>query len=264
MNLGITGRTAIVAAASAGLGRAVAEALAAEGARVFMFSRGQEAVESAARSISEATGNREVYALVADATVAADLVGVVDHAMAASGRVDILYNNAGGPKQGTFEAVDDVDWAHAVDDSLMSAVRLTRAALPHMRANGWGRIITGTSYSVKQPAAAMVLSNWIRSATTAWSKTLSDEVGRDGITVNTVAPGFFQTDRILRLEKGNAERTGKTVEEIRAERFRAVSVGRYGRPQELGAAVAFLASEQAAYITGVTLLVDGGLVRATQ
>lgn len=263
MNLGIKGRTAIVAAASKGLGKAVATALAEEGAHVFVFSRTQETIEASAREIAAATGSSNVHAVVADVTKPNDLIRVVETAKAQTGQIDIVYNNAGGPKQGTFDQLADADWNQAMQDCLMSAIWLTRAALPHMRERRWGRIITGTSYSIKQPAAAMMLSNAFRSATTAWSKTLSDEVGRDGITVNTVAPGFFQTDRILKLEKGNAERSGKTIDDIRTERFKTVALGRYGQPEELGALVAFLASEQASYITGTTMLIDGGLVRAT-
>jgi len=263
MDLGIAGRTAIISAASKGLGKAVATSLAAEGAVVFIFSRDRRAIEGAADDITGASPGAKVYPLVADTTREDDLIRVVEEAKAKTGRVDIVYNNAGGPKQGAFGQLVDADWNQAMNDCLMSAVWLTRAALPHMRERQWGRIITGTSYSVKQPAAAMMLSNSLRSATTAWSKTLSDEVGRDGVTVNTIAPGFFQTDRILKLEKGNAERTGKTVEEIRADRFKSLAVGRYGLPEELGAAVAFLASNQAAYITGVALVIDGGLVRST-
>ena len=263
MDLGINGRTAIVAAASKGLGKAVAAALAGEGAQVFIFARTRDAIEASAHDISARMPGATVRALVADVTKPDEIARIVKTAKAETGRVDIVYNNAGGPKQGTFDQLADADWNQAMQDCLMSAVWLTRAAIPHMRERRWGRIITGTSYSIKQPAASMMLSNALRSATTAWSKTLSDEVGREGITVNTVAPGFFETDRILKLERGNAERTGKNVAEIRAERFRTVSLGRYGRPEELGALVAFLASEYAGYITGTTTLIDGGLVRST-
>ena len=262
MDLGIAGRTAIVAAASKGLGKAVAAALAGEGAQVFIFARTRDAIEASAHDISARMPGAIVRALVADVTKPDEIARIVETAKAETGRVDIVYNNAGGPKQGTFDQLADADWNQAMQDCLMSAVWLTRAAIPHMRERRWGRIITGTSYSIKQPAASMMLSNALRSATTAWSKTLSDEVGREGITVNTVAPGFFETDRILNLERGNAERTGKNVAE-RAERFRTISLGRYGRPEELGAFVAFLASEQAGYITGTTTLIDGGLVRST-
>jgi 3-oxoacyl-[acyl-carrier protein] reductase len=262
MDLGISGRTAIVSASSKGLGKAVAKSLASEGAEVFMFSRNKQAIESAAAEIRSASPGARVHPLVADTNKQEELLRVVDEARTKTGRIDIVYNNAAGPKQGTSGQLADADWRQAMQDCLMSAVWLTQAALPHMKERKWGRVITGTSYSVRQPAPAMMLSNSLRSATTTWSKTLSDEVGREGITVNTIAPGFFETDRIISPEKGNAERTGKTVEEIRAERFKSLATGRYGAPEELGAIVAFLASNQAAYITGISLAVDGGLLRS--
>jgi 3-oxoacyl-[acyl-carrier protein] reductase len=264
LELGIIGKLAVVSAASKGLGKAVAAALAAEGVNILMFSRRKEAIEAAAHEISRSSGNgAKVHALAADVTDPGDLERVMEHARTEFGGVDILYSNAGGPKPGTFEQLAESDWDHAVQDCLLSAVRMTRQALPHMRQKRWGRIVSGTSFSVKQPAALLMLSNAVRSATTAWSKTLADEVGRDGITVNTIAPGLFDTDRVKGFEENMRQRTGRSVDDIRAERLVPVALGRYGRPEELAAAVAFLASERASYITGVTLLVDGGLVRAT-
>jgi 3-oxoacyl-[acyl-carrier protein] reductase len=162
-----------------------------------------------------------------------------------------------------FDSLDDEDWQHAVDLNLMSAIRLTRLCLPRMRGRRWGRVITSTSSSVKQPIANLMLSNAVRSATTAWSKTLSDQVAQFGITVNTIAPGRIQTGRIRQIDEDLAQRQGRTREEVERDSLASIPVGRYGRPEEFGAAVAFLASEQASYITGVTLLVDGGLFRGT-
>jgi 3-oxoacyl-[acyl-carrier protein] reductase len=262
MDLGLRGRTAIVAAASQGLGRGVARALAAEGANVVMFSRTQAAIEAAASDIQTATGAR-VLGLAADVTRTSDLEQVVKTAIDEFGSVDVLFNNAGGPKPGMFDTLTDDDWQGAVELNLMSAIRLTRLCLPSMRAKHWGRVITSTSSSVKQPLPTLMLSNAVRSATTAWSKTLSDQVAADGITVNTLAPGRIETERIVQIDSDIAQRTGRSRQDVERDALSTIPVRRYGRPEEFGAAAAFLASAQASYITGVTLLVDGGLFRGT-
>ncbi len=264
MDLGLRGKTAIVAAASQGLGRGVAQALAAEGANVVMFARNGATIEAAARDVETAAGQpSRVLGLAADVTLPADLEQVVKKTIDSFGSVDVLFNNAGGPRPGTFDTLTDEDWLGAVELNLMSAIRLTRLCLPSMRARHWGRIITSTSSSVKQPLPTLMLSNAVRSATTAWSKTLSDQVAADGITVNTLAPGLIRTQRILQLASDAAQRQGRSREEIERDSVAAIPLRRYGEPHEFGAAAAFLASEQAAYITGVTLLVDGGLFRGT-
>jgi len=264
MDLGLRGKTAIVAASSKGLGRAVAQALASEGASVVMCSRDQAAIDTAAEAVQAAAASgAQVLGLRADVTDQADLERVVSACVERFGGVDVLYNNAGGPKPGTFETLSDADWLQAVDLNLMSAIRLTRLCLPHMRRQRWGRIITGTSSSVKQPIANLMLSNSIRSATTAWAKTLADQVAADGITVNLLAPGRILTERLRQIDADAAERSGRGLEEVERDALAAIPLGRYGQPAEFGAAAAFLASEQAAYITGVTLLVDGGLFRGT-
>ncbi|HET6314956.1 MAG TPA: SDR family NAD(P)-dependent oxidoreductase, partial [Chloroflexota bacterium] len=184
MDLGLRGRTAIVAAASRGLGKAVAQALAREGANVVMFSRDGAAIEAAAREVQDAAdGGAQVVGLAADATNLHDLERVVQATLTRFGGVDIVYNNAGGPKPGLFDNLADDDWQSAFELNLLSAIRLTRLCLPHMKARHWGRVITGTGSSVKQPIANLMLSNSLRSATTAWSKTLADQVAADGITV---------------------------------------------------------------------------------
>ena len=192
-----------------------------------------------------------------------DLARVVRAATDQFGSVDILFNNAGGPKPGTFDSLDDGDWQNAIDLNLMSAVRLTRLCLPSMRARRWGRVITVTSITVKQPSRNLMLSNAVRSATTAWSKSLADYVAADGITVNCVAPANIETERVRHFDETEAQRTGRSRDEVAAESARSIPMQRYGQPSELAAAVAFLASEAASYITGVTLLVDGGLFRGT-
>jgi 3-oxoacyl-[acyl-carrier protein] reductase len=264
MDLGLRGRTAIVAAASQGLGRGVARALAAEGANVVMFSRTQAAIEAAAGEIQGAAASgARVVGLAADVTSASDLERVVKTTIDWFGGVDVVFNNAGGPKPGMFDSLTDDDWQGAFELILMSAIRLTRLCLPSMRARHWGRVITSTSSSVKQPLPTLMLSNAVRSATTAWSKTLSDQVAADGITVNTLAPGRIETERIVQIDSDIAARTGRSRQEVERDAMATIPVRRYGRPEEFGAAAAFLASEQASYITGVTLLVDGGLFRGT-
>ena len=263
MDLGLRGRCAIVAAASSGLGKAVAQALAQEGANVVMFSRDAAAIQRAADDVRNVSPDADVVPLAADTTQLPDLERVVSHAVDRFGRLDVVYNNAGGPRPGMFDTLSDADWRDAVELNLLSAIRLTRLALPHMRARHWGRIITGTSSSVKQPLPTLMLSNSVRSATTAWSKTLADQVAADGITVNTLAPGRIRTQRIRQLDADTASRSNRTPEQVEADSRKTIPLGRYGEPAEFAAAAAFLASEQAAYITGVTLLVDGGQFRGT-
>jgi 3-oxoacyl-[acyl-carrier protein] reductase len=265
MDLGLRGKTAIVAASSQGLGKAVALALATEGANVVMFSRQPAAIEAAATEVRNAAvqSGARVLGVAADATRLADLERVVKTTVDSFDGADIAFCNAGGPKPGMFDDLNDADWSAAVDLNLLSAVRLTRLCLPHMRARRWGRIIVSTSYSVKQPIPNLMLSNAVRSATTAWAKTLADQVASHGITVNTIAPGRIDTERIRQIDRDVAQRFGRPVEEIARESLATIPLGRYGRPAEFGAAAAFLASEQASYITGVTLLVDGGLFRGT-
>jgi 3-oxoacyl-[acyl-carrier protein] reductase len=229
-----------------------------------MFSRDQAAIDTAADDVrTAAAAGASVQGLKADVTSEADLEQVVAAAVDRYGGVDVLFNNAGGPKPGMFDSITDEDWYRAVDLNLMSAIRLTRLCLPHMRRKHWGRVIIGTSSSVKQPIATLMLSNAVRSATTAWAKTLSDQVGADGITVNCLAPGRINTERIRQIDADIAERISRPIEEVTRESRASIPLRRYGEPSEFGAAAAFLASEQAGYITGVTLLVDGGLFRGT-
>ncbi len=260
MDLGLTGKVALVTAASKGLGKGIALHLAQEGAEVVINSRSEEALRAAAREIAAASG-REPLAVagsVGDATTAERLVSA---AVERFGRLDILVNNAGGPPPGQFDDLNDEQWQAAVDLLLLSTVRLTRAALPRMRERGWGRIINSTSVSVKQPITGLLLSNAVRTAVIGLAKTLAQEVARDGITVNNLLPGSIYTGRIEQLNEATARRTGKPVEEVRRAAEDDIPVGRYGRVEEYAAAAAFLASEQASYITGVSLLVDGGVYR---
>lgn len=252
MDLGIGGKTALVCAASKGIGRAAALALGREGARLAICSRDATVLEATAADLHAATG-AEVLAIAADLRREADIDLLVAQTVARYGGLDILVNNTGGPPAGPFEQHDDAAWQAAFETLLLSVVRLTRLAIPHMRARRWGRIVTVTSTSVKQPIANLVLSNSLRAGVTSLSKTLATELAPDGITVNTVATGRIFTDRLTSLYGGAEEATRRNAAV-------GVPLGRVGEPSDMGQAIAYLCSEPANYITGVTLQVDGGLI----
>jgi 3-oxoacyl-[acyl-carrier protein] reductase len=261
MDLQLQGRVALVTAASKGLGRATATALAAEGAKVMISSRGEEQLAKTAGEIAEATGGRVEWC-AADVADPADLARLVDQTTGRLGGIDVLVNNAGGPPPGGFDALDDDAWHLAHELNLMSAVRLVRGVLPHMREQRWGRIVTIASSSIKQPIENLLLSNTYRVAILGLAKSLALEFAPDGILVNTVGPGRIATDRVASLDAGRAKTAGTTVEEVRAQTEKSIPLGRYGTADEFGSVVAFLASGANTYLTGQHLLVDGGMVRA--
>lgn len=258
--MGLSGRVAAVAAASAGLGRAVAQGLAEEGARVVLCSRDEARARAAADEIARSTGG-ETHAVTADVSQAEDARRFVREAAERWGRLDVLVTNAGGPPPGAFADLDDAAWQRAFELTLLSSVRLIREALPYMRANRWGRIVNIVSTSVKAPIPGLLLSNAIRAGVVGMAKTLSAEVAPDNILVNNVLPGRLDTGRVRALDEDRARRTGRTVEEIRAESVAQIPLGRLGEPRELAALAVFLASERASYITGATIQVDGGALR---
>jgi 3-oxoacyl-[acyl-carrier protein] reductase len=260
MDLGLSGRPALVAAASRGLGKACAMSLAAEGARVSICARDGQALDAARREITGATGS-DVTAIPADVSIEADARRFVREAAAELGGCQILVANAGGPNAGRFEDLGEDDFRKALDLNLFSTLRMAWEAIPLMREAGYGRIVVISSIAVKQPIANLVLSNSIRAAVIGWAKTLSDEVASDGITVNAVMPGRVLTDRVRWLVEQQVGDSGPAVEEALTEEAARIPVGRFGQPREVGDVVAFLASERAAYITGASLLVDGGLYR---
>jgi len=258
MDLGLTGRVAIVGGASRGLGRACAERLAAEGARLVLVGRDRVAIEAAATEIGPPA---EVVPIAADQSRADDVRCVVDGAMARFGRIDILVHNTGGPPAGAFLDHEDTAWHAAFEGLLMSVVRYGRAILPIMTRQGWGRIVANTSFTVKEPAERLVLSNALRAAVVALSKTLSHEVAADGITVNCVCPGAFDTERLGAIFEEQATASERSVEAVRAAWEGRIPIGRISRPEEFAALVAFLVSEKAASITGACYGIDGGLTR---
>jgi 3-oxoacyl-[acyl-carrier protein] reductase len=260
MELGISGRVALVAAGSKGLGRATAACLAAEGARVAICARGQAALEAAAEEIGRATG-AEMLPVVADVSVAADCERFVEEAVRRWGTVHILVNNSGGPTAGGFADKDDAAWQAAVETTLLNVVRLTRLVLPYMRQQRWGRIVNIESLSVKQPIGALLLSNAIRPAVIGLAKTLADEVAADGVLVNNVLPGSHETDRLRELAAAWAEKSGRSAEEELGGMAEKIPVRRLGRPEELGSVVAFLCSERTSFVTGTSVQVDGGACR---
>jgi len=260
MNLGISGRAALVAAASKGLGKGCATALAAEGARVAICARDRGVLEATRDEIAEATG-ATVVAIEADVSREEDARRFVREGAEALGGCQILVANAGGPQTGRFEDLSDQDVRDALELNFLSTTRMAREALPLMREAGYGRIVVISSTAVKQPIPGLILSTAARAAAAGWARSLADEVARDGITVNTVFPGRFLTDRIRFLHRDRAQRAGRTEEDERADDEAAIPVGRIGDPRELGDVVAFLCSQRASYITGTFLQVDGGMYR---
>ena len=252
MDLQIAGKTALITGASKGIGFAIAEGLAAEGVRLAIVAREQAGLEAAAERLRRDGG--EVVALAADVADPKAVQGVLDAARQRVGDIDILVANAGGPPAGVPSSLDDAAWARAMELTLMSAVRLARALAPGMRHRGWGRIVNVTSLSVKQPIADLTLSNAMRSAVTAFARTLAGEVAGEGVTVNNVAPGYTATERLEELFADDY---------ARARLLASIPAKRFADPQEIAAAAVYLCSQQAAYVTGQTLVVDGGMVAST-
>ena len=260
MDLGIKNKVAVVCASSEGLGKASAIALAKEGAKIVLCSRRTNELEQAAREIRTSTG-AEVHPIVADVSKQEDIAKLVKETAAKFGTIHILVNNAGGPPTGDILNLTDEQWQKAHDLTLMSMVRTTREALPYMVKQNWGRIITITSFVAKQPVDELILSVSIRPGIHGLCKILSNQYAKHNITVNTVCPGNILTRRQEELSQTRAAGKQVSVEEYMAGQTRSIPAGRYGRPEEIGETVAFLASERASYISGVNLLVDGGLAK---
>ncbi len=260
MDLGLKDRRALVLASSRGIGYGIAEALAAEGARLVMCSRRAGAIAEAAARLDAAHGI-SALGVACDLSDPAQVDTLADTALAEMGGVDILVGNYGGPPPGPISQVKLEDWPGHFQTMVLSIVGLTQRVLPPMRGRGWGRILLVGSSGVKQPIPHLGISNTLRAALLAWAKTLSMEVAADGVTVNAILPGRIRTERTLSLDKAAAERTGRTHEEVLAESLKTIPAGRQGEATEFGATAAFLASEQAGYIAGAAIPVDGGMIR---
>ena len=259
MDLGLKGKVALVAAASAGLGYGVARAMAYEGARVSICSRKADAVEKAVKRLTGETG-AEIIGTACDVTKAVDIQAWVDKTAAQWGRVDALLVNAGGPPAGVFKELADAQWQAAFELTLMSAVHMIRAALPHMKDGG--AILTVTSSSIREPIPRLGLSTVMRSGVAGLVKTLADELAEDRIRVNNLMPGRIDTDRVRQLDENTATKLGLSVEEVQRQTIEKIPLKRLGTIDDFGKAAAFLLSPAAAYITGASLRVDGGAMRS--
>ena len=260
MDFGIAGRVALVCGSSQGLGRAIADVLAAEGADVVINSRSADKLETVRAQIAEASG-ANVHAAAADLTDPAAVDHIVRAAEQAFGKIDILVTNTGGPPAGAFEDHSPEVWRNAIAQNFESVVNLTRAVLPGMKERRWGRIVNVTSVSVEQPVDSLILSNAIRAGVTGFAKTVSNEVASFNVTVNNVLPGFTHTERSRHLAEKVAERDGITVEQAYEAWEGEIPMGRLADPPEFGAVAAFLCSEQASYVTGQSIAVDGGWIK---
>lgn len=258
MDLGLRGKTAVVGGATSGLGRASADALAAEGCRLLIWSRNADVLAATAAELTAAHGV-EVAHVSADAG-SPDAAATVADAAARFGPVDVLVLNAGGPPTVDPTATDPEGWSRALQLLAITPVELASRLLPDMRGRGWGRVVAILSSGIRQPISDLVYSNAGRSVLAAWLKTTARAVAAEGVTLNGVMPGRIETPRIRQLDGGRAEREGRSEDEVRAAHLASIPAGRYGLPEELGTLVAFLASERASYITGQLVAVDGGLI----
>lgn len=261
MDLGLKGKRALVLASSKGLGFAAARQLVLEGAEVILTSRSTEHLKAADAELDQLVNGNATY-YPADVSKKEDLNALIEFAELHFGALDILVNNAGGPPSGAFMSLTDQEWQQAFELNLLSYVRMIRAAVPLMEKAGGGRILNIASSSIKQPITHLVLSNTFRLGIVGLTKTLSEELAGRGILINTLAPGRILTDRVKELNRKQSERTGVSEEEIQRASESEIPLHRYGRPEEFGKVAAFLVSEACTYVTGESLLVDGGLVRS--
>jgi 3-oxoacyl-[acyl-carrier protein] reductase len=261
MDLGLRGRTALVGGASAGLGRATAERLAAEGCKLALWSRGGEALERAADEIRK-LHSVVVVTIAGDAADPATAAKVAWQAERSLGPIDVAVLNAGGPIASESTKTDPKEWRRSFQLLALTPIEMATALLPGMRTRGWGRIVSIMSSGIRQPIPDLAYSNACRSALQAWLKTIAPEVIADGVTVNGVLPGRLDTARVATIDKARAEKAGFTQAEIRAQTEKSIPAGRYGRPDELAAYVTWLCSDLASYQTGTFVSIDGGMLRA--
>ena len=260
MDFGLDGKVAIVGAASKGLGRACATALAREGVNVVICAQNEQALNEAAQAISSETGTR-VLPVVCDLTKGEDIKRLVEKAIEAFASVHALVTNVGHPQMGAFSDLNEDDWQHGYEGVLLPVIRLCRLVAPYMEEAGWGRIVHITSIAVREPGTPYLISSVFRAGVAALSKSLANEFGRSGILVNTVCPGPFRTPLGEKLIRQAAEGQNRTIAEVESETAEVTAVGRIGEAEELAALVAFLCSDRAGDITGQVMSVDGGMVR---
>lgn len=258
----LQGKSVIVTAASKGLGKATALEFAKEGAKVIISSRNKEELEKAVKDIKEVTGNNHVNYVVCDITDNDSIKNLVERTVELNGCVDVLINNSGGPPAGGFDSFNDDQWQKAFELNLLSAIRLVREVIPYMRRRGGGHIVNFASSSIKQTLDNLILSNTFRMGIIGLSKTLSQELSKDNILINTIGPGRIATDRVEELDRIRADKLGVTYEELREKTEESIPMGRYGTPEEFAKAVLFFCSGANTYITGQAFVVDGGLVKS--
>ncbi|WP_423188833.1 SDR family oxidoreductase [Alkalibacterium sp. f15] len=259
MDLKLSGKTALVLASSSGLGKAIANELAREGANVMLTSRTKASLEKAKKEI-EVNAQGKVAYMISDLTDAKSIEHLVENTRRTFGKINILVNNTGGPTGGSLEQLSDWDWQEAFNLTLLSYVRTIKAVLPDLKETN-GRILNNASSSINQPVDGLILSNVFRMGILGLSKSLSQDLAKDGILVNTIGAGRIDTDRIVELDSNRAKREGKTMEEVKASVLETIPLGRYGQPEELAKMAAFLVSDVNTYITGQQLLVDGGMTK---
>ncbi|MFS0654335.1 SDR family oxidoreductase [Bacillus sp. 179-C3.3 HS] len=260
MNVNLTGKKALVAASSQGIGKAIAIALAKEGADVTISGRHAQTLEETVKEWAPHVTGQLTYQ-VCDVSDASQIKQLVQTAAGEDKRLDILVNNTGGPKTGTLTTLTDSDWMESFELHLLSYIRLLKEALPYLKKRG-GRVLNIASASVKEPIPGLMLSNTFRPAIVGWTKTVAQELAKDGIYINTLAPGKIETDRVKHLDSQRAKAENQSVEDIKAQAEREIPLGRYGQPEEFATYAAFLLSEANTYMTGQTLVIDGGLTKS--
>ncbi|MDX8343155.1 SDR family oxidoreductase [Rossellomorea sp. YZS02] len=262
MDFGLKDKAVIVTASSKGLGKATALELAKEGARVLISSRNEDELQKAASEIMKLSDNQHIHYMTCDMTKPEEIRSLVETAVTKLGGVDILVNNTGGPPAGGFQEFDDDDWQYAFELNLLSYIRTIREVIPHMKKVNGGRIVNIASSSTKQSIDGLILSNTFRTGMVGLSKSLSRELAQDQILINTVGPGRIATDRVAELDQLNAEKRNISSEELKSMSEKAIPIGRYGEPDEFAKVIAFLVSDANTYLTGQSLVVDGGMVTA--
>lgn len=262
LNLHLKDKSVVVTAASKGLGKATALEFARERASVLISSRNEEELRRAVIEIKEETGNEQVEYMICDITQPESIKQLIKKSVDLYGSIDVLINNAGGPPAGSFDSFEDDGWQHAFELTLLSYIRTIREALPYMREQGGGHIVNFASSSIKQPLDNLILSNTFRAGVMGLSKSLAIELGKDNILVNTVGPGRIATDRIEELDQMRANKLEISKEALVEKTEAGIALGRYGKPEEFGRTVVFLCSGANTYLTGQSLLVEGGLVKA--